>query len=358
MTRRTAALGLWLATFSLSAFAEDSPRPPLPPAEAMEKTFVEPELSGTLTEAFGGFGKLVGVRLNVDWPAMADAGLKASDRVAVKAARATGGQLLDLVLIRAAKKGKPLAWYVHEDSVRVTTQARVLYRRWLPRALIAPEPASRPALPAPAATQEIVFDQTPLEDVIDFLRTSGQVNIYVNWRSMEAIGVTRQTPVNLRASGLALGRLLTLVTDQVSAAGDKLNRVWWVIDEGVVHVASGEALNTTLRTRVIEVSDLLLVAPNFKATRFATGRREAGDQTDGGSAGGLFETDSDSRNVADEDTAARRQQIREDIVAIIKDAIGEEMWQPIGKGSVRLLGDKLIISQTPLGYKLLEEAGR
>ena len=32
------------------------------------------------------------------------------------------------------------------------------------------------------------------------------------------------------------------------------------------------------------------------------------------------------------------------------------MWEPTGKGSINILRTKLIITQTPLGFKLLEES--
>ena len=42
----------------------------------------------------------------------------------------------------------------------------------------------------------------------------------------------------------------------------------------------------------------------------------------------------------------------------IKDSIGQDMWAPDGKGTISLFGSKLVISQTLLGYKLMETAGR
>jgi hypothetical protein len=42
----------------------------------------------------------------------------------------------------------------------------------------------------------------------------------------------------------------------------------------------------------------------------------------------------------------------------LKDSIGEDMWKPDGKGSISILNGKLVISQTLLGFKLMETAGR
>ena len=46
--------------------------------------------------------------------------------------------------------------------------------------------------------------------------------------------------------------------------------------------------------------------------------------------------------------------MQDNLLGIIKDSIGADMWAPDGKGSVQFLGTKLVISQTMLGFKLLE----
>jgi hypothetical protein len=53
-----------------------------------------------------------------------------------------------------------------------------------------------------------------------------------------------------------------------------------------------------------------------------------------------------------------RQQVNDALIAVIKQSIGEDMWQPTGKGDVKLLGTRLVITQTPLGFRLLEQAFR
>jgi len=61
----------------------------------------------------------------------------------------------------------------------------------------------------------------------------------------------------------------------------------------------------------------------------------------------------------EEETAAEtREQTKNALQKIITDSIGEEMWiDGGGKGSVRYFRNKLIISQTKLGYMLMKQAG-
>ena len=59
-----------------------------------------------------------------------------------------------------------------------------------------------------------------------------------------------------------------------------------------------------------------------------------------------------------EDAAETRNQAKSSLEKIIKDSIGEEMWKSGGgKGSVRFFRNKMIISQTLLGYTLMNKAG-
>lgn len=58
------------------------------------------------------------------------------------------------------------------------------------------------------------------------------------------------------------------------------------------------------------------------------------------------------------DERAKAEQLREGVIGIIRDSIGQDMWEPSGRGSVKIIGNRLVISQTLLGYKLLDQSLR
>ncbi len=353
MTRIGVAACVWLALMVEPARAAAEKQEPLDVIESMRRSLIRPVISGTLQEALAQYRKLVGVRVEADWESLRQNGVKKADKVTLKVPRATGEQLLDLMLAQIARKGHPLAWYIDGQIVRLTGQLRVLYRNRLPfrtgRARPGREVARRGI-----GRINLDFDRTPLEEVIAYLREISNLNMHVRWRSLELIGIGRQTKVTMNISRITLPRALTLVTRSLSASPAKLERVYWVVDDGVVVIASGASVNTRLRTRIYDVSDLLVVVPNFKAPEVELGSQETADQ---GSAGGLFGQAGRETDEA-ESPAARRQRLEENLIAAIKDSIGQDMWQPIGPGSIRLLDGKLIISQTPLGFKLLGESAR
>jgi len=340
-------------------------------AEAMKRTVSEASISGPIVIALDKFRSLVGVRIEINVSALVDAGVKESDPVSVAAARATGEQLLDMLLARAAKQGKPLGWYAEGDTVHVTTQAEVFVARRSPAAggpgrtatRPASGPSSQPFGPAGArqaggrGPRSFQFDQTPAEEVFDRLRRAGDLNLFINWSSLELVGIQRDAPITLEANGVPLRQVLNMVTDSLSGNLDKMRRVYWVVDEGVVTVATGEALNNKLQTRVFDVADMLAVAPSFQVPDVSL-TASSGQATGSQSGRNNASSGQDQDNQHEGDLPAQRQATKDTLMEVIRGAIGEDMWQPVGKGSIRLLGNKMVISQTPLGFKLLEEASR
>jgi len=362
MLRATFHSGLLLLAVTGIAVGQTTRPSATSPADAMKRPLVRPVISGSAMLAFEQFRKLVGVRMSVDLTGLAAAGVKESDKVEVRLDRATGEQVLDVMLARLSKKSRPLAWYIDGDMVRVTTQAEVLRRRLAESPHVRMRARARPTRvrPAPSTIRQVAFDETPLEDVIDYLRRLSGVNMHVNWGSLELIGVDRDTSITLRVSGVSLRQVLDLVTDQLGPRLDKMNRVYWVVDGGVVTIATGAALNQKMRTRVYNVTDILAIVPSFEAPEWDLSQQgqTTGTGTGTSDRGRFGEGDTSSDEGDEEDLATQRQNAKDTLIGIIRDAIGEDMWLPVGKGSVRIFGNNLVISQTLLGFKLLEEAAR
>jgi hypothetical protein len=233
------------------------------------------------------------------------------------------------------------------------------------QATTAPAPTTRPVNPAVAKTAaKIDFSDTALSSVLDFLRDVSGTNMHVNWHSLEAAGITKDTPISLKATDVSVAKSLNMVLEQINSGKSKMDSVYWIVDDGVVTVATGTAINSTLTTKVIDVGDLLLTVPTFVGPRIdmsaanqSTGSSGTGTGTSGqgGGQGGnnsVFGTTTNTQT--EESPADAKKRMQESLVKIIKDSIGEDMWAPDGKGSISFLGTKLVISQTQLGFKLLE----
>lgn len=181
----------------------------------------------------------------------------------------------------------------------------------------------------------------------------------VNWASLEQVGLGRDTPITLTARYLTVGRVLDLVMDQLSGTKNKFDRVYWVLEDGVITIATGAALNTRFEVRVYEMGDLTHVGTDVPEPRaYSIGDIDVqarGDKS-GGGAKSIFDNATDKMATATP-TLAERQKLTDDkIITVIKDSIGDDMWRPNGGGSIQMIQNKLVISQSPLGFHLLEKS--
>jgi len=209
---------------------------------------------------------------------------------------------------------------------------------------------------------EIKFNKLPFRDALGFFKTLTKANFHVNWRAMEQEGISPDTPVTLDLRGVSVGRAMDLMLTQVNADHDKLTSAYWVIHGGVVMISTGNALNKELITRVIDAGNLLLVQPDSAGPRMemssASDAASLTDSTGGSQDIWPDETERESRSGKNESYAELKKKHAEKVIETIKSMIGAEMWGPEGKGSIRILNNKLVISQTLLGFKLLEKALR
>ena len=130
----------------------------------------------------------------------------------------------------------------------------------------------RPAKPVIHYTQGQTADlstltpETSFSNAIDMLRNSVEppLKIFVNWRDLsENADVDRSTPINMNGmNGIKVRKTLELILESVSGGFSEID---YVIDDGVITIATKDSLPSRMRTTVYDVTDLL-GAPG----RFAT----------------------------------------------------------------------------------------
>ena len=347
---------------------EAAPRRAVSPERALQRKVARYSVKASLGAALADYAQQAGVKVRVDWKALDKTGVTAKKPMSVSVEKVTYKQLLEVMLARAGKSGHPLGYRVMGGEIVISTHRRILVMESLSSqaaAKLATKPADRstprrrPA--APNAMPSINFNKLPFRDALRFFKTVTKINFHVNWRSLEQDGIDPDTPITLNVRKISVARALDLVFDQVNAGRGKLDSIYWVVDRGVVLVASGNTLNRKVITRVIDAGSALMVVPDMKGPRIEldSAAERSPSETGGGSNEGLF-GDDDSRRSRDKEQnyAEMKEKHRETIIEIIKKMIGDEMWQPDGQGDIKIVGNKLIISQSLLGFKLLEDALR
>jgi hypothetical protein len=284
--------------------------------------------------------------------------------VTVRVEKQPFSKVLDLTLDSIAPKGRPLAWRLTDSTIAVSTQMRILLASRAARVQPAAATPAGDRRESAGRPRQIDFDNTPLHLALGFLKDMADVNMHVNWRALEMTGISKDTPITVKVTDVSIARAMDLVLNQLNAGRDKLSSIYWVIDAGVVEVSTGESLNTDTRVRVFDIGDLLVVAPNFRGPRISLDSSDNNTSGSNGTSGGasLFaDYNSSGNNGAGggseegESITVQRERIKDTLIQTIKDSIGEDMWSPIGKGSISVMRNKLLISQTTLGFKLLEQ---
>lgn len=336
--------------------------------ELLSASINRPAATVTLTAALADLEQRAGLKIRVDWPSLLEAGVKDDAKLTFTAADATLIQLLDSTLAQAAPKGKPLAWYLADDAIMITTQQRVLAQKGMPAPLaVAPTRSGGGDAPplvshAQAPPKKVTFDKKPLAEVIDYIRRGADVNFHVQYGALKAVGITEDTPISLELSDVSMARLLDLVMDLLSQNKNKFDSVYWVVNEGVVSISTGTAFNNSSSVRIYDVSDMLHAMPNFQGPKISLDAMSptgvgAGSGSGGGSSVGGGTIFNNAATVAPGDQAPgkTRAAMEEKLIKMVKNAIGEDMWLPNGQGDVQIWNGKMVISQTPLGFKLLEK---
>lgn len=380
LTRTGLGVVLTVAIFLPAGGAEPAaqPRPSLPPEEVLGQTVENPKAAGTLEDVLGAcerqasrYGRLVMI---VDWAELKSVGVSRDTRVTLTGDTGRVKEYLDQALRGASPQPGRLSWYRVESTVFVTTQDYITRNAGRISMLAGSggssarrgggdSPAPAPAAPKPAAG--VSFEEAPLDTVFDYLREVYEISLHVNWKALEAIEVTKTTPVTIQVKGLSGNRVLDLTVDQLTTGADKLRKVYWYIEDGIVMVSTGQALNDTpLTSQVYPVGSMLADAPNFVGPRIDISKLGSSSQNGqgGGSGGngGLFTGDGTKtgENPTDEPNreptrAERRKMLLDQIVAVIKGTTSADMWEPEGKGRITVLRDRVIVSQTKLGWILM-----
>ncbi len=201
----------------------------------------------------------------------------------------------------------------------------------------------------------VAFSDNALEDVLSFFKDFAQVNVDVDWRSLEGAGVTRDTPVSLSLTNVTPRTMLDRVLAKVGDAG--LGKADWAVSDGVVTVASDEAIRKNTVLAIYDIRDLIIEVPDYDEVPMID--LESVLQSSGGAGGGSggrspFQNDQGS----DENRLRDRNDRIEDVIAMITDNVDSEGWVDNG-GSTgkyqRLVNQgQLIITNTPRNHREIE----
>ncbi|HSU67322.1 MAG TPA: hypothetical protein VLJ39_10650, partial [Tepidisphaeraceae bacterium] len=208
---------------------------------------------------------------------------------------------------------------------------------------------------------EVKFDGVALGDVIDFLRDVSGLNLFVNWKSLEAAGVDKNTPVTANLRDVKFSKALSVILSQSVGSGQ--TQLGYTVDQGVVTISTADDLSKNVQVRVYDIRDLILSVPNFNdAPQFSLdasqngGGGGGGGGGAGGGGGGTGQTNtlfSGTGNTTAASTGPTRQDLVDAITKLVEDTVSSDSWKDNGgsTGALRELQGELIVTQTPENHR-------
>lgn len=193
--------------------------------------------------------------------------------------------------------------------------------------------------------------ENTLADVVGFVEAVTQLNIDVDWQSLEQIGITKEAPVSLKLSNVTVKTVLDRVMEKVSP--DPRTRAGWAIHDGVVTIASDASLRQNKVLVIYDIRDLLVQVPDF--TNAPTFDLQSVLQSGGKGGGGGGQSPFQSNNQGTNQSLTTRtlQERTDEIIGIVTRNVDKEGWETNGgdTGFIEQLNGSLIITNTPRNHR-------
>ncbi len=149
----------------------------------------------------------------------------------------------------------PLRYPDNWPATQPTTQATPADRNVLDAASVFPaDPKIVEALNH--IVPDAKFDGVPFADVIEFLRDMSRINIFVNWRGLEAAGIDRNTRVTARLRDVKFSKALDTILRDV---GGNV-RLGYDVDGNVLTISTADDIQINVVTQVYDIRDLIVAS--------------------------------------------------------------------------------------------------
>lgn len=110
---------------------------------------------------------------------------------------------------------------------------------------VTPEQKIEKALKEPT---EFNFVETPLSDVIEYIRKTYGIEVQLDKRALDELGIANETPITKKLKGISLRSALRLILRDLDMT--------WVIKDEVLFITTNEAADIILTVETYDVTDL------------------------------------------------------------------------------------------------------
>ena len=185
------------------------------------------------------------------------------------------------------------------------------------------------------------WDDMPLEEIFDWLKAQGDVNVIVRWDPLAQEGIDPGTPVTLKMRDTTVAKILTEVFDQIAESDPILYRG---IDN-IIKISTKADFSRKLYVKVYDINDIVFQPPDFTGAPNVDLTR---GQSGGGGGGGGDETIwADDDDDDDGDDKAELDQRIENLIQLIRSTVEPESWRGQGgEGTIVAFNRTLVVRNT------------
>jgi hypothetical protein len=207
---------------------------------------------------------------------------------------------------------------------------------------------------------EVLLEQQPLEQVMEFIADITQMNVVVRWQILEDAGIERDKEITVKVRNLPLRQVLWMILNEAGGSDLKLA---YRASGNLLVLSTQEDLGEEMIVKVYDVSDLL-----FRPRWYGQGvlldpsqaLQQAGQQsgqggTGGGSGQGIFGgggqgSQNTQRNEDDDESGVGMQEI----LQLIVDTVEPDSWtQNGGIGTIYAFRNLLVVRNSILVHQRL-----
>ena len=229
--------------------------------------------------------------------------------------------------------------------------AAISNRRGSPLAFV-DSPENRRTLAALESKRiPVAFKDNSLKDVLEFVQAVTQLNVDVDWPSLEAVGVDKDRTISLNLTNVPVRTVLDRVIEK--ASDDPTNGAAWAVYDGVLTVASREQINKNKVLEIYDIRDLLINITNFtNAPEFDL---QAALQSRKGGGGGQSPFRDAGRN-QQQNQGPTIQERTDELIKIVTTNVDKDGWQENGGnvGYIQQFQGNLIITNTPANHRAVQ----
>lgn len=202
----------------------------------------------------------------------------------------------------------------------------------------APAGMDSPGVALGRIVPQIKFDAVPLEEAIGYVRDIANVNLQVDWKTLELAGIDKRTPVTFHLTNITVERAIrTILREAGNGTALAMD-----VEDNVVEITTQEAADRILVTEVYDIRDLQFKPLDAGEAPQIQFQLEAVNRGGGAGGGGNNLFSNTGSQVQQAKTADQRGQELADLITAV---VRPEVWSVNGgPASIRYYNGTLVVS--------------